>query len=577
MNRPRSNRHRVCVRGLRVCLAILTLMVAVVGCTIVPDSAAEPVAADPILDLPDRTHVTATKGELVVSRFGASPNASEDPGTVHETVFIPGDDGLLMEDNDLRGFLDGTFLWGFNQPTQDHVRLGRRASNSTMGEYEVFRTIQRWEGIRLPPSARTVAVELEFHVSEAPEFPLEVLLYRVNRDWNPGEGGVQKDNVSPPAPGEAWWNGPRFGEEAWALPGVNYASSAADADTPATALAGTIHQPGDTLLTFSGAELAAYVEERTWEDEPLLFLLKVSDVYEDRQGAEIEVLSANYGDSKNQARRPRLSVRWSSPVEEEVYRDTMILEHGRTARSGALSVAPGGWLNVAFEAEDEIARPLIEIRGGSTRSDTTEWTAVTGPVENSWSWVEARTRAIHNPVTIGDPFEFEIRETWVLPEPSEARVDVAFVSPSGKRHVRTLAYAGRYRWRSSFVPDEAGPWSYRWAAGFTAVPLISAVGHFDVVGGSTARVKQALEKLAHDLTEVRDALSDQELESWRERFVRLERAAIALETPGSFSADSSGVVEAIRKAREVLAGRPIPQELPFRVSPSHEGRTEHLR
>lgn len=577
MNQLRSNGRGACLRGVRVCVAIPTLLVAAVSCSVAPNPSADPVTVDPLLDLPDRTHVSASRGELVVSRFGGARSGGEGPETVHETVFVPGDDGILVEDNDLRGFLDGAFLWGFNQPTQDHVRLGRRSSNSTLGEYEVFRTIQRWEGIRLPPSARTVSAELVFHVSDAPEYPVEILLYRVHRDWNPGEGGVQKDNVSPPAPGEAWWNGPRFGEEAWGLPGAGYASSAAGADTPATALASTVHQPGDTLLTFSGAELAAYVEERTREAQPLLFLLKVSDVEEDRRGAQIEILSANYGDSKNQARRPRLSVRWSSPVEEELHRDTMILEHGRTARTGALSVAPGGWLNVGFEAAGQLAHPSIEIRGGSTPSDTTEWTAVTGPVENSWSWVEVRTCGLHNPVAIGDPFEFEIRETWVLPEPSEAKVDVAFVSPSGKRHVRTLAYAGGYHWRSSFVPDEVGPWSYRWAADFTDDPLVSAVGHFDVVGGSPARVKQALEKLTHDLTEVRDTRSEAQLERWRERFVRLERAALALETPGSFSADSSGVVEAIRRAREVLAGRSIPEDLPLRVSPSHAGRTEHMR
>ena len=62
----------------------------------------------------------------------------------HSSVFVraPGYDG--MEDNDIRGFLDGRFAYQVNQAGQTHVRLGRARWPGRYGEHELLRLLQRW-------------------------------------------------------------------------------------------------------------------------------------------------------------------------------------------------------------------------------------------------------------------------------------------------------------------------------------------------------------------------------------------------------------------------------------------------
>lgn len=486
-----------------------------------------------------------------------------------------------MEDNDLRGFLDGKFIWGWNQPGQSHVRFGRRASSPRYGEHELFRVVQRWEGVRLPPSARVSRADLVLHVEEGPEHPVRVLLYRVNRDWSPGAGGIQMDNVSPPAPGEVWWNGSRFGEEQWGLPGAGHAGRGPGSDTPETALADAVYRPGDSLLVFSDPGLASYVEEHATAGEPLRFLLKTSDVQEDRPGSLVAVYSANDGDTRNASRKPRLEVRWSGAAGRTLHRERVILEYGRSTDVGPFAVPPRGWIDVSFAASDGYAEPLVEVRGGETPDDTTGWTPVAGPMPNRWSWLQARLRALHDPVEIGSPFEFEIHETWVLRDPSTATVEVAFAAPSGRRHVVEATYRGGYRWRVSFVPNEVGRWRYRWIADFAESPTVSAVGRFDVVGGSRERLRNALGDLVEDLENLEDARSGGDTPADTSylygRFLRIEREVMRLESPRSFRSDTNSVLPLLDRAREALYGARLPDSIPLVVSPSHRDRDESAR
>ena len=141
-----------------------------------------------------------------------------------------------MTDNDIRGFLDGGFIWGWNQATQIHVRLGRNGefSRPMYGEVELSRVLQRWDGITLPPDSEISTCRLTLQVEEGPEGPLRLFVYAVARDWRPGSGGEDGNNVSVPKPGEVWWRDAAYGEVPWGLPGVGFASDAhPEADTAA--------------------------------------------------------------------------------------------------------------------------------------------------------------------------------------------------------------------------------------------------------------------------------------------------------------------------------------------------------
>src|SRR5690606_25706587 len=94
----------------------------------------------------------SVRGTLRVTVFGDGPAGA--PMASHVSVYANGSDGYDgMEDNDLRGFLDGMFKWGWNQPDQVHVRIGRRGEAPAYGEHGLFRVIQRWSGVELPPGA----------------------------------------------------------------------------------------------------------------------------------------------------------------------------------------------------------------------------------------------------------------------------------------------------------------------------------------------------------------------------------------------------------------------------------------
>ena len=111
---------------------------------------------------------TTVRGTIRVCAFDGQPDP--DPGgerVVHTSEFVAGPSYDGMEDNDIRGFLDGGFQWAFNQMGQAHVRAGRNASRPMhlrYGEPEVFRVLQRWDGIRLPRGTSVLECRLRLHI-----------------------------------------------------------------------------------------------------------------------------------------------------------------------------------------------------------------------------------------------------------------------------------------------------------------------------------------------------------------------------------------------------------------------------
>ena len=63
------------------------------------------------------------RGTLQVSLIGNN-GASQKP-LEHVSVHVRDSNYSGVEDNDIRGFLDGRFKNGWNQPSQTHVRVGR--------------------------------------------------------------------------------------------------------------------------------------------------------------------------------------------------------------------------------------------------------------------------------------------------------------------------------------------------------------------------------------------------------------------------------------------------------------------
>ena len=119
-------------------VALSFVLAALVAC-----EAAEPEAAI----APPPAPAPLADGTLRVSLLGSG---ATDSGLTHETTFVNGVGYTGFSDNDIRGFLDGRFQYGWNQPLQAHVRVGRRHSSPRSGEPELFRVLPRWADLRLP-------------------------------------------------------------------------------------------------------------------------------------------------------------------------------------------------------------------------------------------------------------------------------------------------------------------------------------------------------------------------------------------------------------------------------------------
>ncbi len=401
----------------------------------------------------------SVRGTLRVSAYSQA-DKTEQP-LRHESVFANGRAYHGMEDNDLRGFLDGGFLHGWNQPGQIHVRVGRRGKNPVFGEYELFRILQRWDDLELPSHAHVVQGKLRLMVEQGPPFKLSILLYEVKKDWQPGAGGKARDNTSPPQNGDVWWNDVAYQRQAWALPGAGFASDVhAGTDTAAMPMAAARYRPGSTTLTFTSAALTHYISTRLQQQQPLLFLLKLADHQEDYPGSLLSLYSGNHGDNRNVQRRPHLLLEWESAAESQHMTQNVWLEYGRSHLIPRMRTEGAQFFAVSFAPTPGYAAPVLEVRGGKTDEDI-PWHRVVGPLRADWNWLDVRLTAVIDPIVLGEAFTAELRDTWVRTQPPEQQ-DVlwTFTSPLGQSYSVRAAYQGDYQWRVRFHPPELGRWRY---------------------------------------------------------------------------------------------------------------------
>lgn len=567
----RTWRRLPLVAALGVAVAIALVGIATLTRVTRPAIAAPAPPLEPAPDLP------GVSGVLTISTFADAPLYAT-RSTPHATEYVDGPAYMGMEDNDLRGYLDGTFKYAWNQTTQSHVRLGRRGDAPRYGEFELFRNLQRWSGIVLPPNAVVTRATLALHVQTGAERPMRLELYRVKKDWNPGTGGTLGNNVSPPKPGEVWWNEAKHGQLAWGLPGASYAASDSSADTDPMPLAEGQYRPGHSTIVFSSAALARYATARIAQREPLLLLVKLTDVQEDTPGTLMEIYSANQGDTRYTALRPRLELAWTNAHEEVQLQDTIALEYGRVLTMRRLPSHPGEWYDIGFAADSGFATPTIEMRGGTAR-DTSEWTHVTAPFQSRWDWIEVRLLAAVDPLVLGRPFTSAIHDTWIRTAPPEQQVvRWVFVSPSGVSDTVLAQYHGDDSWVVSFTPNELGRWHYAWTQHFTDVPYHVTDGVFDVVPGDEANVRAQLDNFAKRLRAA-DRTDTTRNKRLMMEFAQLERAAMQRQTPESFRSASGKALRSKLDSIRALWGQRVPDPIPLvpDAPPPWQRAREHQR
>ncbi len=503
----------------------------------------------------------SVRGTLHIVAYGDGERVSNAP--VHQSIYVNGPDYHGMEDNDVRGYLDGRFKYGWNQPTQVHVRIGRRDKRPRYGELELFRVLHRWAEVDLPDAAQVVNARLSVTVERGPDFPVEMYVYSVNKDWNPGAGGELGDNVSPPKPGEVWWGDIAYKQRPWGLPGAGFASEHhPDADTPLMPLASAWYRPDEDRLDFSSPELARYLQERTAANAPLLFLIKLSDDFEDSFGTVTTVYSGNHGDNRNVARRPHLHIEWTAPNATRYVRKDLFLEHGRSIDFDLAGLSPPVTLAADFRPTDGFERPTVDVRAAPDQP----WRRLSLPITIDAPAAQLRVMASTDPIVLGDAFETTLRDTWILTAPPEEQyVRWAFQSPSGRQNRIRAEYRGEYTWSVRFTPDEIGRWRYEWTQDFAEGRFHSSDGVFDVVRGDDERVRAQLAELRDRILAADFAEEVDRVDAFGLAFARLERAAMRTQTPESYASKSGRRLrDLVGEVRAALAGKPPPDVIPFK-------------
>ena len=544
-------------RELRYIKAVPTVLLVLIAALCFACERPKPSPSETVFPAP-----SSVRGILRIASYGPEAAAADVEAPIHHQHWVRGPNYQGVEDNDLRGFLDGRFIYGWNQPGQIHSRVGRRPTSPRYGETELFRTLQRWDAITLPATARVLEASLEVEVEKGPKRPLDVLLYAVHPDWNPGEGGTLHDNTSPPRPGEVWWNEAAHDRLPWAMPGVSFASDDhARADTPRMALAEAHWEPGQSTLRFESDALRAYAEECTRLGEPLRILVKLSDALEDEAGALLYLYSANHGDLRNSARRPIVSLAWTAPHARYSQDHRIHLEAGRVASLPRIALDGAVSLAASFEAVPGSGRPTLQVRGG--RGDgASEWISAEHPLDLSgrgWRWAEVRILAVRDPLELGAVFQTSLHDTWVRTAPPvEQQVGFEFRAPRGELIEVLGEYRGDYTWDVTFTPDEVGRWHYRFRESFLKRPYESEDGVFDVVVLERENARRQLRALAERLR-AEEPASDKAPSRWAASFWRLERAALQLETPESYASPSGrALFDLLTEVRTLLSHRRVP-------------------
>ena len=269
-------------------------------------------------------------------------------------------------------------------------------------------------------------------------------------------------------------------------------------------LAEAAYEPAAPTLVLQSPTLAAYVERAAGQGAPLRFLLKASDYLEDVPIGAVNLSSGNHGNSRNLARRPSLTVRWRAAAERASWRARSSSSTGGAWRSRA-SRPPGRRASPSPSRPRaaSIRRATRRSSGGGAPPAAKSRGPGGGSARRPGDWIDVRLTAACDPVLLGDPFEAELRDTWIRTvAPEQREVPWAFVSPVGVVHRVAARYEGGYRWSVRFVPDEAGRWRYTWKQHFAKDPYTSAPGVFDVFV-PPERVEAATEALLRDL-EARD-------------------------------------------------------------------------
>lgn len=530
-------------RHLVLPVAAGVALAALCGCSEKRDAEREPLPSPP---------GASVRGTLRIGAFGAgAPGQSR--VRRHRSVWVDGPTYAGMEDNDLRGFLDGTLVFDWNQPTQVHVRAGRWRSSPRWGEYEIFRTLQRWGGVWLPPSARVDRAALHVSIEKGAEQidRLAVMLYAVNRDWDPGTGGRKRNNTSQALPGSVVWNQRAHGRDAWTLPGVSFASDThPDADTGAAPLAEAAWVKGQGEIVFESPALATYVQERARARQPLLFLVKLSDADEDRRRSVLHFFSANVDTDRNPDRRPHLVVDWESPAAQAAWERPIHLEHGRDRVIEGLDVRGATLVALDFAGEPGSDEPTLEIREGGGDAPWRLAPPVFAPHAGT---LAVRVRAARAPIARGDAFEASFRNTWVrTAKPEDQRVEWTFIAPSGDVYRQTARYAGDVTWSVHFEPPELGRWR-GWYDHDLSEPYRSADAVFDVVPGDCANVARQLRELPARI-EARYAPEKRKaaIVYFGSEFWQLERAASRCDAPDSPGPGTRELREPIAAVRRAL-------------------------
>jgi len=371
---------------------------------------------------------------------------------------------------------------------------------------------------------------------------------------------VDGNNVSVPKPGEVWWGEAAYGQAPWGLPGAGFASdSHPEADTGAQALAEAVWKPGEDELVFESDALARYAAERIRDGKPLLLLLKLTDGQEDTPGLLFNLHSSEHGDSRNTARRPRLQLGWSCPTEVESVAHDVFMEYGRVCELPRQRSELGLW-TASFEMAPEHAAPTIQVREG-TGDEAGPWRRASLPFEPEGEWFQPRLLAMPDPIELGDHFEAELADTWILTGPPERQsVPWHFESPSGEVHTVAAEYVGRCRWHVRFTPDEVGTWRYYWTQDFLPEPYRSATGEFCVWGGSLDAVMGHLAQLEEAVIEA----SRDDRRRLRPRLYALEREGMRLLAPREYRGTTGEQFRAaIRRIRSGLWGKPMPDPIPM--------------
>ncbi len=248
----------------------------------------------------------------------------------------------------------------------------------------------------------------------------------------------------------------------------------------------------------------------------------------------LHVYSANQGDTRNAARRPRLFLEWRSDAESAHSTHDILLEHGRSLVLPRVDVDRLSGVAVTFDASADSESPGFYIRGGKN-GETSSWRRIDRPLAVDWDWCEIRVEALCDPVPAGGVFEAEIRDTWVTSGPEESqRVSWTFLAPSGREQAVLANYVGDHRWRVTFVPWDLGRWHYWWTQEFTGAPHYSAKGCFDVVAADVGCVERALEQLLTEIAASELPAGDRRVAQYGLRFNRLQRALMRLQTPETF-------------------------------------------